>query len=97
MTKELKAEIALVFDEFSSRYDSNRFFGISAQKLVDLINRDSVTRMLDVATGTGTIALLAAERFPHIEIEALDISNGMLNQANRYYPLYQLKDHKEGK
>ena len=37
--------------------------------------------MLDVATGTGTIALLVAERYPRADIKALDISNGMLDQA----------------
>jgi len=81
MTKKLKAEISLVFDDVASRYDSNLFFEISAQKIINLINHDDIKRMLDVATGTGTIALLAAEKYPQVEIEALDISTGMLNQA----------------
>jgi ubiquinone/menaquinone biosynthesis C-methylase UbiE len=83
MTKELKKEIALVFDDVASRYDSNRFFELSAQKLINLINHNEINSMLDVATGTGIIALLAAERFPQAEIEALDISTGMLSQARQ--------------
>ncbi len=38
-------------------------------------------RLLDVGTGTGTIALAALARFPELRVTGLDLSAGMLGQA----------------
>jgi ubiquinone/menaquinone biosynthesis C-methylase UbiE len=94
MTKEFKTEITLIFDDVAPRYDSNRFFELSAQKLINLIDHNDIKRMLDVATGTGSIALIAAARYPRAEIEALDISNGMLSQARKKAKEKSLKNIK---
>lgn len=39
------------------------------------------TRLLDVGTGTGTLAIEAARRFPGARVTGLDLSQGMLDQA----------------
>ena len=38
-------------------------------------------RLLDVGTGTGALALAAAERFPTVRVTGLDLSEAMLAQA----------------
>lgn len=40
-------------------------------------------RILDVGTGTGTLALAAARRWPTARISAIDVSEGMIGQATR--------------
>jgi len=41
------------------------------------------TRVLDVGTGTGSVALLVAERFPAAEVVGVDVSQRMLEQARQ--------------
>lgn len=38
-------------------------------------------RVLDVGTGTGVIALMMAQRFPHSRVTAIDIDEGAVRQA----------------
>jgi SAM-dependent methyltransferase len=40
-------------------------------------------RLLDVGTGTGTLALAALERFPHVVVTGIDPSSAMLEIARR--------------
>ena len=85
--EEKKNRIAAVFDTVAARYDTNHFFSISAKNLIqcleDSIPSNGSGRMLDLSTGTGNIALLAAKRWPDLEIEAVDLSAEMLNQAQK--------------
>jgi SAM-dependent methyltransferase len=39
------------------------------------------TRVLDVGTGTGTLAVALLRRWPHIRVTAIDASSGMIDQA----------------
>lgn len=48
---------------------------------VDAYRRIDVTRLLDVGSGTGTVALAAARRWPDVEIVASDAAGGMLEFA----------------
>lgn len=40
------------------------------------------SRLLDVGTGTGIIALMMAQRYPHADILAIDIDGGAVRQAS---------------
>jgi ubiquinone/menaquinone biosynthesis C-methylase UbiE len=75
-----RTAIATTFNSVAARYDTNRFFGLSADKLVSYIPT-TATSILDVSTGTGKVALALAKRMPHASIDAVDISEGMLEQA----------------
>lgn len=50
-------------------------------KVQDFISPDDGDRLLDVCTGTGDLVLKIAERFPRLDIYALDFSSRMLDDA----------------
>ena len=43
-------------------------------------------RVLDLGTGTGVVAIALAERYPKAEIVGIDISAGMIEEAQRKLP-----------
>ena len=43
-------------------------------------------RVLDLGTGTGLAAFIAARRFPEAEVVGVDLANGMVEQARRDTP-----------
>jgi len=57
-----------------------------------LIDPAKVTRVLDLCTGSGCLAILAARQFPDAVIDAVDISPGALEVAARNVAVYGLKD-----
>ena len=80
-SKEYKKKIEATFDDVSSRYDENRFFAISAAKLVELIPHSGSLNVLDLSTGTGSVAIEIACKYPDADIVAIDLSRGMLSIA----------------
>jgi len=52
----------------------------------------SVTSVLDLCTGSGCLAVLAARAFPNAEIDAVDISKDALDVATRNIGDYGLED-----
>ena len=44
------------------------------------------TRVLDLGTGTGLAAFIAARRFPEAEVIGVDLADGMLEQARQNTP-----------
>jgi len=79
--QQIKDQNKEVFNEIAPQYDSNTFFDISAQYMVDNLIGESHQNMLDVAAGTGAISLRVSKKYPDIKITAVDQSIGMLIQA----------------
>ena len=78
-----KEQVTDMFDKISGNYDGlNRVisFGIDVKwrkKVVQLVHEKKPKKILDVATGTGDLAINLAKTGAS-EIIGLDISNGML-------------------
>lgn len=79
-----KAQVGEMFDAIAPRYDfMNRFLsaGIDVgwrKKAIRLFTADKPKHLLDVATGTGDMAILAARILSPEKITGIDISEGML-------------------
>jgi ubiquinone/menaquinone biosynthesis C-methylase UbiE len=70
------------FNALAHTYDVMRFLSLTAARLVDLAQLNRGTRVLDVATGTGEVALLAARAVgPAGTVIGIDLSPGMLARA----------------
>ena len=78
---KIKQNIQATFDKVATKYDSNRFFKLSATQLVNNIALIKPNNILDLSTGTGIVALELAQKYPQANIEAIDLSEGMLAQA----------------
>jgi ubiquinone/menaquinone biosynthesis C-methylase UbiE len=78
-----KAKMIATFDAVSTGYDNRplRFFSESAKYMTGLLNAPDIKRVLDVATGTGNLAIEIARTFPHVQVTGIDFSPGMLAQA----------------
>ena len=92
-----KQQITKMFDTIAGEYDSlNRVisFGIDIKwrnKVVDLIKEKKPNNILDIATGTGDLAINLANSGAK-EIVGLDISRGMLEIGKEKIRLKQLSD-----
>ncbi|HVE61363.1 MAG TPA: bifunctional demethylmenaquinone methyltransferase/2-methoxy-6-polyprenyl-1,4-benzoquinol methylase UbiE [Chitinophagaceae bacterium] len=79
-----KEQISVMFDNIAHRYDfMNRFLsaGIDAswrKKAIRILKRYNPQRLLDIATGTGQMAILAAKLLNPQKITGIDISQKML-------------------
>lgn len=79
-----KEQVAKMFDTISSKYDNlNRVisFGIDVtwrKKILKMVAHKNPTEILDIATGTGDLAILLSETNAK-KIIGLDISAGMLD------------------
>ena len=75
-----------LLNDFNSRtnYDRGRFYTPIANKLVEFANLQNGHKILDVATGTGIVALNAAQKVgSQGKVIGIDISTGMLNNAKQ--------------
>lgn len=102
-----KQQIAEMFDKIAFRYDFlNRFLsgGIDVywrrQAIRELrtglagmaAQREGDPAILDVATGTGDMAVMLARRFPESRITGVDISEGMLGIGRQKLARLKLED-----
>ncbi len=78
-----KEQVAQMFDNISKDYDGlNRVISLGIdvswrKKVVKLVGKNSPKQILDIATGTGDLALMMTKLNPD-RIVGLDISEGML-------------------
>lgn len=78
-----KEQVTLMFDRIAQKYDGlNRVLSLGLdkgwrKKLVKLVSEQKATTILDVATGTGDVAIALSD-IPHVSIEAVDLSTQML-------------------
>lgn len=81
-----KEQVTKMFDAVSSKYDFlNRIltFGLDIswrKKVVKIVANNKAIKILDIATGTGDLAIMLAT-IKNSEIIGLDISKGMLDVA----------------
>jgi len=82
--QDRKARLAEHFNAVSSTYDGLKFLSVTARRFTDLANLSAGMRVLDVATGTGVIPLLAANQIGASgKIIGMDISEEMIAVARR--------------
>jgi demethylmenaquinone methyltransferase / 2-methoxy-6-polyprenyl-1,4-benzoquinol methylase len=90
-----KAQVRQMFDVIARRYDfMNRFLslGIDVQwrkKAIALLKKDNPKHLLDVATGTGDMALLAAKILHPQKITGIDLSEKMLEMGRKKIAVYK--------
>lgn len=79
-----KEQIAHMFDDIAGRYDFlNRFMSLGIdvtwrKKALRMLKSLQPKQMLDVATGTGDVAIMAQRMLQPVHITGIDISEGML-------------------
>src|SRR5919106_5193703 len=80
---EFKKVVRQGFDEAAQGYDNPalRFFSDSAEHLVQKLQLQGNERFLDIAAGTGNVAIPLAKRLKGGRVEAVDLSPGMLQRA----------------
>jgi demethylmenaquinone methyltransferase/2-methoxy-6-polyprenyl-1,4-benzoquinol methylase len=92
-----KAQVTQMFDTISKEYDHlNRVisFGIDIKwrnKVVELVGQHHPKEILDIATGTGDLAI-SLNRTNAKKIIGLDISEGMLEVGRKKVQSQQLRD-----
>lgn len=79
-----KEQVAVMFNDIAPKYDFlNRFLSLGIDKswrnkAINILGKDKPSLLLDVATGTADMAILAAKKTAIKRIEGIDISEGML-------------------
>lgn len=78
-----KARMRKAFDTVAPGYDKQalQFFPRTAHKLLDHLQLQGHEQLLDVACGTGVVALAAGERLGTGRVTGIDLSEGMLARA----------------
>lgn len=79
-----KQAITSVFNLVATKYDnpSLRFFPFCADKLVEYAKIKPNDKVLDIATGTGVVAMAVAQSLSGSgRIQAIDLSENMIHQA----------------
>ncbi len=81
-------ELKAYFDKFANEYTAqNRWdyfwYRSIIESVIHEIPKKTVLRLLDLGTGSGIIPLKVSEKVPAAKIIAVDISEGMLNEAKK--------------
>lgn len=81
---EIKQRAMANFDALASEYDNLRFTQVTAKRLIELATIPVGGRVLDIATGTGLVAMTVADIVGSSgEVIGMDISAEMIAQAKR--------------
>ena len=92
-----KEQVTLMFDRIAQKYDNlNRVLSLGLDKgwrkrLIKLIREQKAVHVLDVATGTGDVAI-ALSKIPNLKIDAVDLSTQMLAVQDKQLDKLKLKD-----
>jgi demethylmenaquinone methyltransferase/2-methoxy-6-polyprenyl-1,4-benzoquinol methylase len=92
-----KEQVTQMFDTISGNYDGlNRVISLGIdvkwrKKVVEIVGKDNPKQILDIATGTGDLALMMAKLNPE-RIVGLDISSGMLEVGKNKIAKANLSD-----
>lgn len=87
--KSKKEQVADMFNRIAGRYDlMNRFLSARIditwrKKAIGLLKKDKPAHILDVATGTADMALMAWKQVQPRQITGIDISEGMLELGRK--------------
>ncbi|MDD2922844.1 MAG: class I SAM-dependent methyltransferase [Anaerolineales bacterium] len=82
--EDRKRRLAEHFDAVSSTYDGLNFLQVTARRFVELANLSAGMSVLDIATGTGIVPLLAAESLgTNGRVVGIDISEEMIAIAKQ--------------
>lgn len=82
--QQQKQTVSALFDTVAPGYDNaaSRFFPFCADQIVDLLKPRPGQKVLDVATGTGAVAVALAQALrPGGRVIGIDLSEGMLARA----------------
>ena len=96
---EKKKQVAQMFDSIAFKYDFlNRFlsFGIDIwwrKKAISQLRKLNPQNVLDVATGTGDVAIMTYRMLKPLQIKGIDISEGMLHLGNAKIDKLGLQQH----
>jgi len=97
-TLDKKEQVADMFNDISGRYDFlNRFLsaGIDIswrKKALEELREIEPKHLLDVATGTADVAIMAAKQLQPEKITGIDISEGMLDVGRKKIKEEKLED-----
>ena len=81
--KEYKQQLLTDFNN-RTNYDNGRFYAPVAKRLIELAQLESGQKILDIATGTGLVALTAAKIVgAGGKVTGVDFSTGMLKNAKQ--------------
>ena len=81
---EKKEQVASMFDSIASRYDFlNRFLSLGIDQgwrktAISYLKDKKINHLLDIATGTADMALMAFKQIQPTKITGIDISEGMM-------------------
>src|SRR5690606_15305592 len=84
-----KRQVEQMFDTISENYDGmNRVISLGSdvawrKKVIKFVAAKNPKNILDIATGTGDLAIQFAEKTTIDEIIGLDLSEGMLSMARK--------------
>ena len=90
--QDKKEQVREMFDRIAPAYDRlNHTLSFQIDKLwrrhvVRIVRRMQPRRILDVATGTGDLALAMARRMRGVQVSGVDLSENMLAEARRKAP-----------
>jgi demethylmenaquinone methyltransferase / 2-methoxy-6-polyprenyl-1,4-benzoquinol methylase len=93
-----REQVEHMFDAISPKYDLlNRLFSMGVdqgwrRKVIRRVAQEPVAHLLDVATGTADLAILAAQKKAATRITGVDISEGMLAHGREKVKAKQLGD-----
>ncbi len=91
-------EVREMFDNIAPAYDKlNHILSMQIDKIwrrnvVKLVSKFESRKIVDLATGTGDLAIAIAKAIPQAKIVGIDLSQGMLDEAKRKIEAQSLGD-----